>query len=307
MKIAIMGTGGVGGYYGGLLEKQGHDVTFVARGRHLEVIQQRGLLIKSVHGDFHIRPAKATDNLSSIGTVELVLFCPKTYTTDEAAQQIKPLIGNDTTVMSLQNGIDASERIGAIVGMEYMIGSATWISSTIEKPGVIQQGSQFRRIVLGELDGQMTSRVQAIYDTLLETGITVELSDNILKILWTKFIFISAASGFGSLTRLPMSEYRSVPETRLMISSLMKEVDAVAKAQGITLDIDVVEKSLEFIDNTPPQMKASMQLDVEAGRRSEIEAMIGAIGLKGRMYGVPTPVADLVYASLLPIDMKARR
>jgi len=307
MKIAIMGTGGVGGYYGGLLAIQGHDVSFVARGNHLAAIQKNGLLINSVHGNFQVRPVKATDDPSTIGPVELVIFCPKTYTTDEAAAQIMPLLGGDTTVMSLQNGIDATEQIGAIVGIEHLIGSATWISSMIEKPGIIQQVSQFRRIVLGELDGQITPRVQAIHNAFLEAGITAELSDNILKILWTKFVFISAASSLGSLTRLPMSEYRAVPETRLMLTRLMNEVDAVAKAQGIILDTDVVEKSLEFIDNAPPRMKASMQLDVEAGRRSEIEAMIGAIGRKGCLFGVPTPVADMIYAALLPIEMKARR
>lgn len=307
MKIAVMGTGGVGAYYGGLLARQGHDVTFIARGAHLEAIRRNGLQVKSIHGDFSLSPAKATDDLAQIGQVDLVMFCTKTYDTDEAAQKVKPLVGPETIVMSLQNGIDAAERIGAVVGMEHMIGGATWIASNVEAPGVIRQISQFRRIVLGELDGRITPRVQAIHDALRETGITVELSENIRKVLWTKFVFIAAVSGVGSLTRLPMGEYRAVPETRAMIVNLMKEVEAVARAQGIALDADVVEQSLAFMDNVAPHIKPSMQLDVESSRRSEVESLIGVIGRIGRDLGVPTPTADMIYAALLPADLKARQ
>ncbi len=307
MKIAIMGTGGVGGYYGGLLAQGGHDVTFIARGAHLKAIQENGLRVKSIHGDFHVKPAQATDDPAQIGPVDLVVFCTKTYTTDEAAEQIKPMVASETTVLPLQNGIDAADRIGAVLGMEHMIGGATWISSAVEAPGIIKQVSQFRRVVVGELDGQVTSRVKSIHKAFEETGTTAELSENILKILWTKFVFISTASSLGSLTRLPIGEYRSVPETRVMMTSLMREVEAVARAQGVELDEDVVQKSLDFIDNAAPQIKSSMQLDVEAGRRSELEAMIGVIGRKGSELGVPTPVADMVYASLLPGEIAARQ
>jgi 2-dehydropantoate 2-reductase len=306
MKIAIMGTGGVGGYYGGLLAQQGHDVTFIARGAHLKAIQENGLQVKSIFGDFHINPAQATDDTTQVGPVDLVVFCTKTYATDEAALQTKPLVGSDTTVISLQNGIDAADRIGAVVGMEHMLGGVTWISSAVEAPGVIKQVSQFRRVVMGELDGQVTSRVKAIHKAFEETGIDAELSENILKVLWTKFVFISAASSLGSLTRLPMGEYRSVPETRALATDLMKEVEAVARAQGVELEEDVVQKSMDFIDNAAPHIKPSMQLDVGAGRRSELESMVGVIGRKGRKLGVATPIADTVYAALLPGDIKAR-
>ena len=307
MKIAIMGTGGVGGYYGGLLAKQGHDVIFIARGEHLKAIQENGLQLKSIHGDFHVKSAQATDDPVQVGPVDLVVFCTKTYSIDEAVQQIKPLVGAETTVLPLQNGIDAAERIGAIVGMEHLLGGVTWISSAVEAPGVIKQLSQFRRVVIGELNGQSTDRVQAITKAFEGTGITAELSENILKILWTKFVFISTASSLGSLTRLPIGQYRSTPETRAMMTSLMQEVKSVGRAQGVELDEDVVQKSLDFIDNAAPHIKPSMQLDVEAGRRSELESMIGVIGRKGRKLGIPTPVADMVYASLLPGEVAARR
>lgn len=306
MKILIMGTGGVGGYYGGLLAKQGNDVTFVARGAHLSAMQQEGLKVKSIHGDFSVFPISATEDPGQIGPVDLILFCVKTYTTDEAAEAIRPAVGPQTAVMSLQNGIDAAERIGKVIGLDHMIGGATWLSSAVEAPGVINQVSQFRRIVFGELDGPRSDRIQSIYEVLKNTGITVEISEVILKILWTKFVFISSASSFGSLTRLPMGDYRTIPETRNMILSLMREVEAVARGQEIALDEDVVRQSLDFMDNAAPHIKASMQLDVASGRRTELESMVGVIGRKGRELGVPTPVADFVYASLLPIELKAR-
>ena len=307
MRIVIMGAGGTGGYYGALLAKQGHEITLIARGSHLQAIQKKGLQVKSVFGDITVSPFSATDDPSNLAPPALILFCTKTYDTDEAVQKIKPIVGKETTLLSLQNGIDAVERIGKVVGMEHMIAGATWISSAVEAPGVIKQVSDFRRVVLGELDGRVTARIQAIFDVFKDTGITVELSDNILKILWTKFIFISAASSFGSLTRLPIGEYRSVPEMRALIVRLMREVEALAYDQGVTLDADVVDKSLTFMDNTASHIKASMQLDVEAGRRTEIESMIGVIVRKGQERGIPTPTADLVYAVLLPVELKARK
>lgn len=307
MRIAVIGAGGTGGYYGGLLARHGHQVTFVARGAHLQAIQKNGLQIRSIFGDFSIVPARATDDPSQVGEVDLILFCTKTYDTDAAVQRMRPLVGVATTVLSLQNGIDAAERIGNIIGMEHMIAGATWISSAVEAPGVIRHMSEFRRIVIGELDGRITPRLQAVYEAFKETGVTIELSDNIQKVLWTKYVFISAASGFGALTRLPMGDYRSVPETRAMILALMREVEAVARAHGIDLEADVVERSLAFMDRAAPHIKASMQLDVETGRRTELEAMIGTIGRKGRERGVPTPIADMIYALLLPVELKARQ
>lgn len=307
MKIAIMGSGAIGAYYGGLLARAGNEVTFIARGAHLEAIRKNGLQIKSGHGDFLVKPAQATDNPLEIGPVELALVCVKTPATEQAARAIRPLIAPQTAVMSLQNGIDAAERIGAVIGMEHMLGAATWISAAIEAPGVVRHFSQFRRIVFGELDGQTTRRAQAVLERLQGSGATAELSSDISKVLWTKFVFISAASAVGSLTRLEMGDYRAVPETRSLLIAIMREVEALARAQNIALDDDVVEKSLAFIDASAPSIKASMQRDIETGHVSELEAIIGVIGRKGRELGLPTPVSDIVYAALLPIDLKARR
>jgi 2-dehydropantoate 2-reductase len=303
----IMGTGGVGGYYGGLLAQQGNEVTFIARGAHLYALRHEGLKVKSVHEDFTLPTVNATDSPANVGPVDLILFCVKTYNTDDAAQTLRPAVGEQTVVMSLQNGIDAAERIGRVVGREHVVGGATWLSSAVEAPGVINQISQFRRIVFGEFNGGLSERIHSIQKVLENTGITVEASENIQKILWTKFVFISSVSSLGSLTRLPMGDYRSVPEARALLTYIMQEVTALAHAQGVLLEPDVVQKSLDFIDNSAPHIKPSMQLDVEAGRRTELESMIGVIGRKGRELGIPTPAADFVYASLLPVELAARK
>jgi 2-dehydropantoate 2-reductase len=306
MKIAVMGSGGVGGYYGGLLAQAGHDVTFMARGAHLVALRENGLQVKSVHGDFAVAPVQATDTPSEVGPVALVMVCVKTLDTDRVAQGIKPMMGAETTVMSLQNGIDAAERLGAVVGIERIVGGATWISSAIEAPGVIRQFSQIRRIVLGELDGRITTRVKALAEVLSSTGATVEVTDNILKVLWTKFVFIASISGIGSLTQLEIGDYRAVSETRALLVGLMREVEAVARAGGVVLDGDVIEQALALVDSIAANIKPSMQRDVEAGRRSELESMIGVIGHRGRELGIATPIADMVYAALLPVELKAR-
>jgi 2-dehydropantoate 2-reductase len=304
MKIAIMGTGGVGGYYGGLLAQAGHDVTFIARGAHLHAIREKGLQVKSVHGDFLVSPAQATDAPESVGPVDLIIFSTKTYHTDEAALAIKPMVGKGTTVVSFQNGIDAADRIGAVVGMEHLLGGATWLSAAIEGPGVIGQYSQFRRIALGEFNGQSTPRLQAVHDVLKATGATVELSDNILKVLWTKFAFIAAVSALGSLTRVTFGEYRAVPEARAVLTQALEEVAAVSRAKGVPLDPDVADKTLAFIDGSAPGIKPSMQRDVEAGRVSELESMLGVVVRLGAELNVPTPVMRLAYAMLKPGQLK---
>jgi len=305
MKIAIMGAGGVGGYYGGLLAAAGQEVTFIARGAHLQALRDKGLEIKSVHGDLTVSPANATDHPGEIGPVDLVVVATKTYHTDQVAQAIKPLIGAGTVVISLQNGIDAAERIGSVVGTEHMVGGATWLSAAIEAPGRIGQYSQFRRIALGELDGQITRRAQAIASVLSKTPAVIELVPNIKQVLWTKFVFIAAISAVGGLARVAIGEYRQVPEAREVLAQAMAEVAAVAKAGGVNLDADIVSKTLAFIDASARDIRPSMQRDLEAGRTSELESLIGVVVRLGRERGVPTPVMGLAYALLKPAHLRA--
>lgn len=306
MRIAIMGTGGVGGYYGALLALTGkHDVAFIARGPHLEAIRGRGLEVKSVLGDLMVSPARATDRPAEIGPVDLVLFTTKTYHTDEAALLIKPIVNESTTVISFQNGVDAAERIGDVVGRERILGGVTWLSAAVEAPGVIGQYSQFRRIVLGELDGQRTKRLENIADALQHAGPTVEVTDSISKVLWTKFVFISSVSAVGSLARVTFGEYRDVPEARSVLKDAIGEVVAVARAGGVVLDEDVVEKTLEFLDSSAPGIKPSMQRDVEAGKVNELESMVGVVVKKGQELGVPTPFMRVAYGMLKPCLLNA--
>lgn len=306
MRIAIMGTGGVGGYYGALLALTGqHDVAFIARGTHLEAIRRTGLQVKSVLGDLVVSPVRATDRPSEIGPVDLVLFTTKTYHTDEAALLIKPMVNESTTVVSFQNGVDAAERIGAVVGRERILGGVTWLSAAVEAPGVIGQYSQFRRIVLGELDGQRTKRLEDIAAALHHAGPTVEVTDNIAKVLWTKFVFISSVSAVGSLTRVTFGEYRDVPEARSVLKDAIGEVVAVARAAGVVLDEDVAGKTLEFLDSSAPAIKPSMQRDVEAGKMNELESMVGVVVKKGQELEVPTPFMRFAYGMLKPGLLKA--
>ncbi len=307
MKIAIMGTGGVGGYYGGLLAKAGRDVTFIARGAHLQAIRKTGLQIKSVHGDFQVSKARATDKPADVGQVDLIIFATKTYQTDEAAKAIKPMVGKDTVVVPLQNGVDAADRIGQVVGVDHLLGGATWLSAAIEAPGVIGQYSEFRRIALGEFSGKMTMRLTAVYDLLKETGAAVEISDNILKVLWTKFVFISSVSAMGSVTRVTFGEYRGVPEARALLGEAIDEVAAVARARGVKLDADILAKTQAFIDSSAPGIKPSMQRDVEAGKPSELESLIGVVVRMGAEKNVPAPVMRFAYAMLKPGELKAQQ
>lgn len=306
MKIAVMGAGGVGAYYGGLLAKAGHDVVFIARGAHLQALREKGLQVKSVLGGFTVSPVRATDDPSEAGVVDLVIVATKTYHTDEAAGAIRPMISPRTVVVSLQNGVDAAERIGAVVGKDRVMGGATWLSAAIESPGVIGQYSQFRRVVLGELDGRLTSRAEAVAEAFRATPAKVELVTNISQVLWTKFVFISAVSALGGLTRVTLGAYRQVPEARAFLVEAMSEVAAVARARGVVMENDIVQKTLAFIDSADPDIKPSMQRDIEAGRVSELESMIGIVVKLGRELGVPTPVMRFSYAVLEPGYLTAR-
>jgi 2-dehydropantoate 2-reductase len=306
MRIAIMGAGGVGGYYGAVLARRKHEVTFIARGVHLKAIQKNGLQVREDSGDFLIKPANATDKPADVGPVDLVLFCTKAYDAVSAAKAAKALVGPTTTVLSLQNGLDSYEDIGQVVGAQHMLAGATGIISKVDAPGMIRKVSDIAWVVLGELDGRVTPRAQAVCDAFKETGVKIEVSESIMVDLWTKLLIVAPLAGFGALTRLPIGSYRSVPETRALMTRLKREIVDLAAAALVTLEADVVEKTMSGIDELPLLWESSMQRDVQAGHRSELEAIIGVIGRKGRELGVPTPVADMIYGTLLPGDLKTR-
>ena len=311
MRFAIVGAGGVGGYFGGLLASSGEDVTFVARGAHLEAIRRDGLRVESVHGNFTVFPAKATDDARTVGPVDVVLFATKTYQLEVAGQALRPLTGPQTVVIPLHNGVDAAERTAAITGREHVLGGVCYVGSMIASPGVIRQQSPFRRIIAGELSGnadagQVTPRVQAIVDVLAKAGVTAEGSSDIEVSAWAKFAFIGPFSGVGSVTRALAGEIQATSEARQMLHDAIREVIAVALAEGVAVPADLAEKTIAFCDGLPPGMTASMQRDILDGKPSELDSLIGVMVRKGDAHGVAVPTFRFFFGSLLPQEKRAR-
>jgi 2-dehydropantoate 2-reductase len=300
MRIAVMGTGGTGGYFGGLLARAAEDVTFIARGAHLDAIRKNGLTVKSVlAGDFTI-PAKATDNPKDIGPVDFVLFCVKAYDNAVAIDQIRSLIGPETMVLSVQNGIDNEKQIEEVIGSEHVVGCVSYVSSTIESPGVIAQMAGAGKIVLGEMEGGTSNRTETLHRTLQNSGITAELHSDIQVALWQKFIVICGVNGITALTRLPMGEILACEETRNLLRGTMEEVEAVGRAGGATLPAGCVEQSMEFFSSLEPSMRGSMYYDLAAGRRLELDVLNGKVVSLGRQHEVPTSCNFAIYAALKP-------
>ncbi|MGD2185981.1 MAG: 2-dehydropantoate 2-reductase [Desulfobacterales bacterium] len=300
MRIAVMGTGGTGGYFGGLLARAGEEVTFIARGAHLEAIQKNGLAIKSVlAGDFTIS-AKATDNPNDIGPVDCVLFCVKAYDNAVAAEQIRPLIGPETVVLSVQNGIDNEEQIGNVVGPEHVVGCASYVSSTIESPGVIAQTGGPGKIVFGEMQGGTSPRTETLQSTLQNSGIATELHSDIQAALWQKFLGICGVNGVTALTRLPMGEILACEETRNLMRGTMEEVEAIGRAMGAELPDGCVDQSMDFFSSLEPSIRGSMYYDLAAGRRLELDVLNGTVVRLGSEHGIPTPTNFAIYAALKP-------
>lgn len=307
MKIAIVGAGGVGGYYGALLARAGHEVAFIARGEHMKALCAKGLHVKSILGDFAVSPVRATVTPAEIGPVDLIVVAVKTYHLDEAAQMLASLLAPNTVILPFENGVDAAERLGAVIGQGPLLGGATWISAAIEAPGVIGHYSQYRRVVLGEFNGQVTPRLQAVYEAFLSTGISVETSADIRTVLWSKLVFIAAVGAIGSLTRVTFGEFRQVNETRAALQAAIAEIIAVGQANGAKLQASLAEDTLAFIDQSAAELKPSLQRDIEAGRVSELESLIGVVVRLGAAAGVPTPVMSFAYAMLKPGLLQAQR
>jgi 2-dehydropantoate 2-reductase len=300
MRIAILGSGGVGGYYGALLASSGNDVTFIARGAHLAALRERGLQVQSVHGDMHLEEVQATDNPAQIGPVDLVLVAVKTYDLDAAARAARPLVGRGTAVLPLLNGLDAAERLAAVLGEEAVLGGMTHISSGVAAPGVIRQVSPLRRITLGERDGSSSARAEALGEVLSIAGAEVTVTRQIDVALWLKFLFIASIGGICCLARQPMGPVLATAETRQLYTAALHEIDSLARAKGVGLPADAVEGALKLSAGFPPETRPSMLADLEAGRRLELEAMSGTVVRYGREAGVATPVHWAVYAALKP-------
>lgn len=301
MNVAIVGAGGVGGYFGGLLARSGHDVAFLARGEHLRAIRQNGLRVRSsTHGEFTVRPARAEEDPSRVGPVEYVIVAVKTYHLEAAAPTLKPLVSEGTAVIPLLNGVTAHEILLEHLPKEAVVGGLCGVFSQIESPGVIRVEGRLRWIAVGELEGPPSPRLDRIVEAWKAEGVDATQSEDILAAIWTKFLFIASAGGVTSLARVPVAAVRADEESRALLAAAFAEVEALARAQGIRLPADVVEKTFKMVDGLEPEVTTSMQRDVAAGRVFELEAFSGTIVRLGRRLGVPTPVHGAIYALLRP-------
>jgi 2-dehydropantoate 2-reductase len=303
MRIAVVGAGGVGGGFGAALAKAGADVTFIARGAHLAAMRSQGLKVRSERGDIHLVPTCATDDLAEVGKVDIVLFCVKLWDVESAGQHIKPLIGADTAVIPLQNGVDAPERLLPILGSNAVMGGVAQISASIVAPGVIQQVGTFMRMIFGELDGARSKRGEDFLALCLKAGFDATLSEQILTDLWMKFILLASNAGMMAATRQPIGKLRDDPDLRPIFVSAYREVVDVGRAKGVALPADAVDRVLDLTGHMPPAMKASMALDLDRGNRLELPWLGGKVVELGRQLGVPTPTHGMMYAMLKPYIM----
>jgi 2-dehydropantoate 2-reductase len=303
MRIAVVGAGGVGGGFGAALAKAGADVVFIARGAHLAAMKSQGLKVQGGRGETHIVPTRATDDPASVGSVDFVLFCVKLWDVESAGEAIRPLIGPDTAVIPLQNGIDAAERLIPILGSQAVMGGVAQISASIVAPGVIQQVGTFMRIIFGEFDGKPSKRAEEFLALCLKAGFDATLSEQILTELWMKFILLAGNASVVALARQPIGKLRDDPEIRAIFVSAWQEAIDVGRAKGVALPADALAKILDFLDHAPPAMKPSMALDLERGNRLELPWLGGKVVELGHKLGVPTPTHSLIYAMLKPYIM----
>ncbi|MFW9802771.1 MAG: 2-dehydropantoate 2-reductase [Candidatus Thorarchaeota archaeon] len=300
MRIAIMGAGGVGGYFGGLLAKSGEDVVFIARGEHLQAIKKNGLQIRSPKGDFTVQPV-ATDNPSEIDPVDLLLFCVKGYDTIEAANRIKPLVTKDTIVISLQNGVEKEETLGRIFGVANIMGGLCALSAYIEAPGIIHHEG-LERLAFGEIDGRKSGRGKLLLEVFQKAGINASLSENIVSEEWEKFAFICAVGGLCSLTGLPVGPILDFEGTRHLYESTMNEIIQIAREKGVSLSDDVLDKLMNFSLGLNPDIRPSMYRDLMNKRRIEIDILNGAVVRLGREFHISTPTNDFIFTCLDAIN-----
>ena len=298
MKIAIIGSGGVGGYFGARLAASGQDVTFVARGAHLEALQKKGLKILSALGDLHLPEVRATKETAIIGPVDVVMIAVKLWGTEEAAQSAKPLIGPNTVAVSFQNGVVAVETLLPILGEEHVMGGVANIAALIEEPGVIRHNGNMANLFFGELDGKTSPRSQAFLVACKIANIQAELVPDIKKAIWEKFVRLVTLSALTSLTRMPIGPIRSDPDTRALMQQVMEEVVAIGQARDVRFDAGLIADQMSRVDGYPATMVASMYGDLRRGNRLELPWLSGAVAKLGDELGIPTPANHFVYAAL---------
>jgi len=300
MRIAVIGTGGIGGPFGASLAKVGANVTLVARGAHLAAIRQNGLIVEGDRGETHVWPAHATDDIGSIGPVDFVLCCVKLWDVELVAEQLRTAIGPQTAVIPLQNGVDAAERLARVLGMPAVMGGTAFVTGTIASPGVVRQTGTYQRMTFGELDGRISERGTKLRDFCDAAGFEGVLSSDIMVPVWEKFILLVPLSGVNALTRLPLGKWREDPDLLALYEAAVRETVAVGIAEGVRLPSDSVDKTIAMMRSMPPHHTTSMGNDLLRGNRLELPWFAGKVVELGRRHRLPTPVNGFVYAALKP-------
>ena len=306
MNILIYGIGGVGGYFGGKLAQTGHNVTFIARGAHLEAIKKNGLTVKSVNGDFTAKPDLATDNLNEIPKPDLVILGVKSWQVSASAKALQPYLRPESVILPLQNGADNIEKLLKIVPKNQVLGGLCRIISYIKEPGVVEHPAFEPNVIFGEIDNSKSDRVLAIKKVFDEAGFTNKIADDIEAEIWKKFLFICIISGLGGLTRVPIGKIRESEYLYKVMQDTANEILAVAKAKGINISKTDVENTFKGINNQNPETTASTQRDIMDGKPSELENFNGYIVKQGLELGIPTPANKMIYECLLPMENEAR-
>jgi 2-dehydropantoate 2-reductase len=306
MRIAVVGTGGVGGYFGGRLAQAGEDVVFLARGAHLRAIQEHGLQVESVDGDFTVRPAHATNDPAQIGPVDLVLLTVKGWQVPQAIETMGPLVGSETFVVPLLNGVEAPGQLAATFGTRSVLGGLCGLFGSVVGPGHMRNVFPRPFVTIGELDHEPSERCDHLRMAFERAGVQASIAANIHAALWEKLMFVGPFGGVGAVTRAPVGVLRSQVETRSLLEGTMREVFVLARARGVYVADEAVEKALALIDHSPEQATASMQRDIMAGRPSELESQLGVVVRLAHLAGVDVPLHMFLYACLLPQERKAR-
>jgi 2-dehydropantoate 2-reductase len=303
MRFAILGAGAVGGYYGAKLARAGHDVTFIARGAHLQAIRERGLHVKSpMLGSFAIR-APAEDDTTRVGTVDVVILAVKAYDNPTALPLIAPMMGPATAVLTIQNGVDSPSEAAAMVGEQAVIGGTTYIATALSEPGIIEQTGTHRRIVFGEVFGdlpRLTARVRAVHDALAGADIQSEVVDDGRVPIWEKFIFLAALAGFTGASRLSIGPLWADPISRAQFLQGCREVERIARAEGVAVAADVVDRIDAYVRGIPGTMRSSLLIDLSQGKRIEVEALQGTVVRRAARLGLAAPIMSTLYAVLKP-------
>ncbi|MGH8707504.1 MAG: ketopantoate reductase family protein [Burkholderiales bacterium] len=299
MRIAVMGAGGVGGYFGVRLAQAGHEVAFVARGKHLDAIKAKGLTLKSPLGDATIK-VKAAENPAELGPAEVVLFAVKLWDTESAAERIRPLLDKGGVVIPFQNGVESIERIGKVLGAERVMGGAAYIAGRIGAPGVIVQTGTMARLRFGPVLPAQKKAAEAFLAACKEAKIDAELTDDIVRVLWEKFVLLVAVSATTTVTRSNLGTVRADPDLGWLLEACMRETWALGRKKGVKLADDLVAQTLKFVEGLPAEMRASMAADLEAGGKLEAPWLSGAVARMSREAGLEAPVNRAVYAALKP-------